>query len=420
VKLTKDKLWEQPVFTVEDAAKVCQVSQRTMYDWIKTGFIKCIPHTSDITKREKKLIARGELERRGFLSPLKVEIAKLSAKEILEHREMEAHINEIYKLKEKLKSELWLPPLSYLPPRDLSVHSDTYFRKHSVNWTDGEDGFPIIRLSVEGEDNFICLRQHTEDSEFWQHLLEWKQLGGNYIYNRSILLKDLQEDIQTDERLSTVVSDTKSCVLEGFSWAIFRHLFPQTRPDEKRAKQLTEKAISLANKGSWKEASNANRSIIKMFPADINALKRLGKALMELKQYISAKEAYSRALEVDPSDSIARKMLRDLLQKHPDDSGIAGVDGGRYRVVSRESDLWFLAVFTDDRGETIASVCPTKIDLTITAFQNLLHKYMSYSKIDTILESRREIDELERTLLRELKAITLKTLTDIECDRCPV
>ena len=157
-----------------------------------------------------------------------------------------------------------------------------------------------------------------------------------------------------------------------------------------------------------------------MFPNDINALRRLGKALMELQQYVSAKEAYSRALEIDPHDPIAQKLLKVLLQKHEDNSGIARVDGGRYRVLSRRPDLWLLAIFTDDGGENIASVYSIEADLIFTTFQNLLRKYRSSSKTQAILESRREIDQLERHLFQKLKKVTLKTIAESRCDGCAV
>jgi len=356
----------------------------------------------------------------GILLPLAEVSVKLSAEQILKMREIERHLWEIYGLKERLESELGLPPLSYLPTRDLSVHSDTYNSKHTIYWTDAEDGLLIIKLPVESESNFTCLRQHTKGSKFWQYLPEWKQLGGLYIRNRSILLGNIRKDIQTDTKLPTVVSDATRGVLEGFSWGVFRNLFPQVRPDERKGKQLAKKAIDLAGEGHWEEATRVNRDIIRMFPTYIDALKRLGKAQMELQRYILAKEAYSRALEIDPQDTIAQKNLKELLQNYKDDTGIVRVDEGRYRVVSRRPDLWLLAVFTDDQGENIASVYSTEIDLIITAFQNLLRKYRSPSKIEAILESRRKIDQLERCLFQELKAITLETLARVKCDGCPI
>jgi len=273
---------------------------------------------------------------------------------------------------------------------------------------------------VESEGNFVCFRQHTEGSKLWQYLPEWKQIGGQYIYNRSILLNNIKKGIQTETDLPTVTKDKERDILEGFSWVIFRCLFPQVRADERKAKQLAEKAIFLAKESRWNEAVDVNKNIIKMFPSDSNALKRLGKALMELQRYLSAKEAYSRALEIEPYDSVAQRVLKELLQKHPDDSGIAKVDGGRYRIVSKDRDLWILAVFTDDAGENIASVYPNEIDLIITTFSNLLRKYKASSEIETILELGSKINQLKRSLSQELKAITLKTITETRCDECPI
>lgn len=415
-----DRLSEKLRFTIKEASELGVGSVRQIRYKIKEGKIRCFLPWGEGTKRERRWIPRSELVRMGILLPLAEASVKLGAVQILKMREVERHLWGIYRLKERLESELWLPPLSYLPARDLSVHSDTYNSEHTIHWTDAEDGLLIIKLPVESEDNFICLRQHTEGSKFWQHLPEWKQLGGLYIRSRSILLGNIREDIQTDSRLPTVVGDATRGVLEGFSWVVFRNLFPQIRPDERKGKQLAKKAIALASEGRWKEAILANRDIIRMFPTDIDAPKRLGKALIELQRYISAKEAYSRALEIDPQDTIAQKKLKELLQKYKDDTGIVRVDGGRYRVVSRKPDLWLLAVFTDDEGENIASVYSTEIDLIITAFQKLLRKYRASSKIEAILESKRKIDQLEWCLFQELKAITLETLGRVKCDGCPI
>jgi len=82
--------------------------------------------------------------------------------------------------------------------------------------------------------------------------------------------------------------------------------------------------------GRWEEAVAANRSIIEVFPNDINAYNRLGKALTELGQYTQAGEAYGRALEIDPKNSIAGKNLRRLsLLKEA--QGVPGE--GRQRVI---------------------------------------------------------------------------------------
>jgi len=77
-------------------------------------------------------------------------------------------------------------------------------------------------------------------------------------------------------------------------------------------RQLNKKAIALAMQGRWGEAVAANRGIIEIFPKDTSAYNRLGKALAELGWYAEAKEAYSKALEIDPKSSIAGRNFRRL------------------------------------------------------------------------------------------------------------
>ena len=85
------------------------------------------------------------------------------------------------------------------------------------------------------------------------------------------------------------------------------------QPSEaKLRRQRTREAIELAMQGRWEEAIAANNSVIEIFPNDINAYNRLGKALTELGRYDDAMEAYSRALDIQHNNSIAKKNLRRL------------------------------------------------------------------------------------------------------------
>ena len=88
-----------------------------------------------------------------------------------------------------------------------------------------------------------------------------------------------------------------------------------TNQPEERARQqrqLTEQAIRLALESKWEEAVAINRQLQGLFPRDLSTLNRLGKALSELGQYVDARQAYSEALEVDPTNNIARKNLDRL------------------------------------------------------------------------------------------------------------
>jgi tetratricopeptide (TPR) repeat protein len=81
---------------------------------------------------------------------------------------------------------------------------------------------------------------------------------------------------------------------------------------EKLKKYWVEQAVALALQNRWEEAVAANQSILAIFPADADAHNRLGKALTELGRYAEAQEAYSRTLQLDPSNSIAQKNLQRL------------------------------------------------------------------------------------------------------------
>jgi tetratricopeptide (TPR) repeat protein len=77
-------------------------------------------------------------------------------------------------------------------------------------------------------------------------------------------------------------------------------------------KQRAEAAIQLALQGRWDDAAKLNRSIVELFPTDVDAYNRLGKAMTELGRYGEARKAYQKALEIDPLNSIANKNLSRL------------------------------------------------------------------------------------------------------------
>ena len=117
-----------------------------------------------------------------------------------------------------------------------------------------------------------------------------------------------------------------------------------TNQPEERARQqrqLTEQAIRLALESKWEEAVAINRQLQGLFPRDLSTLNRLGKALSELGQYVDARQAYSEALEVDPTNNIARKNL-DRLATLGD--GVAAPRASRERMDPR--------LFIEETGKT--------------------------------------------------------------------
>src|ERR671939_1849441 len=87
--------------------------------------------------------------------------------------------------------------------------------------------------------------------------------------------------------------------------------FPtEDRLRQKRTK--SEHAISLAMKNRWDEAAQVNREILDLFPNEVDAYNRLGKALTELGRYGEARDAYAHAARIDPLNGIATKNLQRL------------------------------------------------------------------------------------------------------------
>ena len=86
--------------------------------------------------------------------------------------------------------------------------------------------------------------------------------------------------------------------------------------DEERLMRLkqqrSKEAIDLAMQGRWRDAVAVNKEIIENFPNDVDTYNRLGRAYMELVDYTKAREAYSRAAELDPYNAIATRNLRRL------------------------------------------------------------------------------------------------------------
>ena len=79
-------------------------------------------------------------------------------------------------------------------------------------------------------------------------------------------------------------------------------------------RDLSNEAISLALSGEWERATEVNRAILELFEDDVEAMNRLGKALMELAQYDEAKKILNRVVLVAPYNNIAKKNIARLTQ----------------------------------------------------------------------------------------------------------
>lgn len=89
--------------------------------------------------------------------------------------------------------------------------------------------------------------------------------------------------------------------------------YQQQEEEKARLRQrLSKEAVDLALQGRWEEAEAINRSILEQFPPDAETYNRLGRALTELGDLDGAKEAYHKALELAPENTIAKKNLTRL------------------------------------------------------------------------------------------------------------
>jgi len=85
-------------------------------------------------------------------------------------------------------------------------------------------------------------------------------------------------------------------------------------PDERARlrKQMSDQAVKLAISSRWDEAVSVNREFIRVFGEEAEAYNRLGKALSEVGQVTEARKSYGRSLEIEPTNTIARRNLDRL------------------------------------------------------------------------------------------------------------
>jgi tetratricopeptide (TPR) repeat protein len=132
-----------------------------------------------------------------------------------------------------------------------------------------------------------------------------------------------------------------------------------TRPKRQGADQ----AIQLALESKWEEAAALNRSLLSTHPADVDAWNRLGKALLELGRYRDASDAYSKALDLDPVNSIAKRNIERLATFKDDESLPEGRRGEAVAKVAQD-------LFIEEVGKSGSSVLrdvPTAVLAGLTA-----------------------------------------------------
>ena len=104
-------------------------------------------------------------------------------------------------------------------------------------------------------------------------------------------------------------------------------------------RELSRDAIALALRGDWERAAQVNRAILELFADDVDAMNRLGKALLELGQYREAGLTFNRVVSISRYNSIAKKNLARLsqLERAPAPSKSVRKPGGTPQLFIEES-----------------------------------------------------------------------------------
>lgn len=122
-------------------------------------------------------------------------------------------------------------------------------------------------------------------------------------------------------------------------------------------RRLVERALELAGEGRWEESEQVNRDILARFPRDFEAMNRLGKAFAEQHRYGEAREMYQKVLEIEPTNTIARKNVArmELLSTQPIDTNGAAREA---RPQARQ------AMFIEEPGQSAMLIVESSVPQT--------------------------------------------------------
>jgi hypothetical protein len=144
----------------------------------------------------------------------------------------------------------------------------------------------------------------------------------------------------------------------------------------RRKRMQIQQAQQLAANGEWQAALDLNNEFLKENQNDVAALNRLGKALSELGRYGEAHASYSRALELDPANQIARRNLQRLEPLKDQEGGDAQA-AERRRTQARQS------MFIEEIGKTRVT------ELVELADNATLAKMTSGDQVELQVEGRK-------------------------------
>ena len=131
----------------------------------------------------------------------------------------------------------------------------------------------------------------------------------------------------------------------------------QAEERQRLRRQLVERAIELAMRNAWEEAAETNRHLVEQFEPDVEAWNRLGKAYAELGRIAEAREAYGKALSIDPSNNIARRNAERL----------SLIKSATITVARDHHDSVDARFFIEETGKTVARSIFTSVQPELLA-----------------------------------------------------
>ena len=164
-------------------------------------------------------------------------------------------------------------------------------------------------------------------------------------------------------------------------------MLPYYKEEEeaKLHRQLSQKAVELAVQGRWEEAEMVNQDIIERFAADVEAYNRLGRALIELGDLVRAKEAYAKALELAPDNTIAKKNLSRIKFGISLSQSTAVTESGESRVETKSSSKTILALapdlFVTEMGKAGVAKLHNICIPSSTSFSDVLERSEGFARL---------------------------------------
>lgn len=114
------------------------------------------------------------------------------------------HFVDLCSVAEKWSKQLWIPEpwdLHLYDVRRTSVYYMSFER--GLSWELRPDESIVLKLDIEDDILFACLRSHISDSRLWAGFDDWKSSGGDYITSCSRFLLGIRQRAEEQAGLPT-------------------------------------------------------------------------------------------------------------------------------------------------------------------------------------------------------------------------